>query len=84
MADLTLDPKRDPRDSDDSPQDNAPSTVATPEGDNEFAPDQPLAPLEDSDETVQKWPTTPPAEEHHEPSGLEKFIDDISHGKLVP
>jgi hypothetical protein len=26
----------------DSPMDEEPSTVATPEGDNEFAPDQPL------------------------------------------
>ena len=29
----------------DSPEDNEPDTIATPEGDNEFAPDQPLAPL---------------------------------------
>ena len=28
----------------DSPMDAEPSTVATPEGDNEFAPDQPLKP----------------------------------------
>ena len=26
----------------DSPQDNVPDTIVTPEGDNEFAPDQPL------------------------------------------
>lgn len=28
----------------DSPADNGPDTVATPEGDNEYAPDQPLQP----------------------------------------
>ena len=28
----------------DSPEDNEPDTVATPEGDNEYAPDQPLTP----------------------------------------
>ena len=27
-----------------SPEDNQPDTVATPEGDNEYAPDQPLSP----------------------------------------
>lgn len=26
----------------DSPEDNEPDTIATPEGDNEYAPDQPL------------------------------------------
>ena len=30
----------------DSPEDNEPDTVATPEGDNEYAPDQPLSPSE--------------------------------------
>jgi hypothetical protein len=28
----------------DSPEDNEPDTLATPEGDNEYAPDQPLTP----------------------------------------
>jgi hypothetical protein len=27
-----------------SPDDNKPDTIATPEGDNEYAPDQPLSP----------------------------------------
>jgi hypothetical protein len=31
----------------DSPQDEEPETVATPEGDNEYAPDQPLTPVLD-------------------------------------
>ena len=30
----------------DSPMDAEPSTVATPEGDNEFAPDEPLKPVD--------------------------------------
>ena len=33
--------------------DNEPDTIATPEGDNEFAPDQPLKPI---DEGHQKPP----------------------------
>ncbi len=40
MADETLTPNsHDPRNSPDNPQTHQPSTVATPEGDNEFAPD---------------------------------------------
>ena len=42
-----LDPTPEAKDSPDSPQDNQPSTVATPEGDNEYAPDQPLKPAAD-------------------------------------
>ena len=43
MADNDLTPNaKDPRDSPDSSQTNEPETVATPEGDNEYAPDQPL------------------------------------------
>ena len=30
----------------DGPEDNEPDTIATPEGDNEFSPEQPLAPLD--------------------------------------
>ncbi len=48
-----LDPKHDVRDSDDVPMDREPNTVATPEGDNEYAPDQPLTPLPDG---LQKTP----------------------------
>ena len=38
----------------DSPQDHEPDTVATPEGDNEFAPDQPLARLPDDAEQIPR------------------------------
>ncbi len=31
----------------DSPNDNEPTSIATPEGDNEIAPDQPLEPAAD-------------------------------------
>ena len=41
MPDLT---PQHPTEPPDSPEDNQPSTVATPEGDNEYAPDQPLSP----------------------------------------
>ena len=45
MPDPTLTPDpNDPEDSPDDPQTNQPDTVATPEGDNEFAPGQPLKP----------------------------------------
>ncbi len=41
----TLTPEEhDPRDSPDSPETNEPDTVATPEGDNEYRPDEPLEP----------------------------------------
>jgi hypothetical protein len=35
-----------PTEPSDSPEDNQPDTIATPEGDNEYAPDQPLSPGE--------------------------------------
>ncbi len=48
MADKTLTPDAgDPRDSPDDPETKEPQTVATPEGDNEYAPDQPLRPAPD-------------------------------------
>ena len=50
--DLTLNAK-DPRDSPDSSQTEEPETVATPEGDNEYAPDQPLKP---APEGLQRTP----------------------------
>ncbi len=34
----------------DNPEDNEPEVVGTPEGDNEFAPDQPLAQVPDDAE----------------------------------
>ena len=51
-SDLTPNPK-DPRNSPDSSQTEEPTTVATPEGDNEFAPDQPLTP---APEGLQRTP----------------------------
>ena len=47
MSNSNLDPKPDAKNSPNHPQDNQPSTVATPEGDNEYAPDQPLKPAPD-------------------------------------
>ena len=48
-----LNAETDPRDTPDSPQDHEPDTVATPEGDNEYAPDQPLKP---APEGLQRTP----------------------------
>jgi hypothetical protein len=44
MTASNLDPEPDPRDSPDSPEDNEPNTLATPEGDAEDLPDAPLKP----------------------------------------
>jgi hypothetical protein len=53
MPENGLDPKADPFDSPDTPADHEPKTVATPEGDNEFAPDQPLKPIQETEGTLQ-------------------------------
>lgn len=45
MAEKILTPNpNDPRDSPDSPETDQPNTVGTPEGDNEYTPDEPLTP----------------------------------------
>jgi hypothetical protein len=44
MMAASLEPKQNPLDSPERPMDNEPDAIATPEGDNEFAPDQPLTP----------------------------------------
>jgi hypothetical protein len=54
MGASNLDPKPDPRDSPDTPQDNEPDTVATPEGDDEGLPDAPLKP---APEGLQRTPS---------------------------
>ena len=54
MADKTLSPNaNDPFDSPEDPETNRPDTVATAEGDNEYAPDQPLQP---APEGLQRTP----------------------------
>jgi len=73
-------------------------TVSTPEGDNEFAPDQPLQPseVEEDVEGLQRWPSnsqmeydkdqSAPGDEndpaHHK--GVQRVIDEISTGKILP
>ncbi len=49
---LTPNPN-DPRDSPDNAQTEQPDTVGTPEGDNEYSPDQPLRP---APEGLQRTP----------------------------
>jgi hypothetical protein len=44
MTASNLDPKPDPRDSPDTPEDNEPDTLTTPEGDDEDLPDVPMKP----------------------------------------
>ena len=54
MTDNPLLPNEDdPADSAESPETHEPDTVATPEGDNEYAPGQPLRP---APEGLQRWP----------------------------
>jgi hypothetical protein len=68
-----------------------PDALATPEGDAEFPPDEPLAP-EVVDADVEGLVTPPgnaplPYESdtgEHKPSLMEKVIDEISHGTLLP
>jgi hypothetical protein len=52
MAKSNLDPKPDPRDSPDTPEDNEPDTLETPEGDEEWPPDKPLKPIPDEMQTL--------------------------------
>jgi hypothetical protein len=64
-------------------------TVATPQGDGEFAPDQPLgdAEVESAVEGLQTPPGSGPAGsegEEHEPRLMERVIDEISRGTLLP
>jgi hypothetical protein len=64
-----------------------PDTVATPEGDNEFRPAEPLYPaaVEASLEGLQiPQGSAPAADGPHKPSLLEEVIDEISHGTLLP
>jgi hypothetical protein len=57
MAASNLDPKPDPLDSPDTPEDDEPDTVATPEGDNEDVPDAPLKPTPDGMQRVRSIDT---------------------------
>jgi hypothetical protein len=76
-------------------------TVSTPEGDNEFAPDQPLQPSEVEADVrgLQPWPTNsameydkdrrPPEDtldenDPHRHNGVQRVIDEISTGKILP
>ena len=50
MTERSLEPASDPLDPADSPEDNEPDTVGTPEGDNEAAPDAPLRPAPEGEQ----------------------------------
>jgi len=67
--------------------DREPDTVATPEGDGEFPAKEPLAPdaVESSVAGLQTpQGAAPAAYDSDEPTLLEKVIDEISHGNLLP
>lgn len=71
-------------------------TVSTPEGDNEYAPDQPLQPSTvDSDVNgLQQWPSnsameydkdrSTPEDDPANKKGVQRVIDEISTGKILP
>jgi hypothetical protein len=72
-------------------------TVSTPEGDNEYAPDQPLEPstVGSDVEGLQRWPSNsrmeydkvsdPTSDETADhPKGVQRVIDEISTGKILP
>ena len=76
------------------------NTVSTPEGDNEYAPDQPLQPstVESDVDGLQRWPSNSAMEydkattseddanphDPPRPKGVQRVIDDISTGKILP
>lgn len=75
------------------------STVSTPEGDNEYAPDQPLEPsiVESDVDGLQRWPSNSRMEYDKDPGshdsddpntarpkGVQRVIDEISTGKILP
>ena len=49
-----MDTPRDPEFIPDTPEDNQPDVVGTPEGDNEFAPDEPLTKVPDDAEQIPR------------------------------
>ncbi len=59
-----------------------PDSIATPEGDAEFAPDQPLTPVP---EPVLIPPGSAPEPEpaSEKPKGIEKFIDEVVRGEYM-
>ena len=73
---------------------SAGKTVSTPEGDNEYAPDQPLEPstVETDVSGLQRWPSNSKMEydkaaDENDPShrkGVQRVIDEISTGKILP
>jgi hypothetical protein len=64
--------------------DRTPDTIATPEGDTEFASDQPLGPVEG---LATPPGSAPAADDADEPSAIGEMIealDEISRGKMIP
>jgi len=69
------------------PDARRPDTVATAEGDAEFDPAAPLAPnaVEASLAGLQTaLGAAPSPHDSDAPTGLERVIDEISHGTLLP
>jgi hypothetical protein len=64
-----LDPKPDPLDSPDTVPDQVPDTIATPQGDNEYGPDQPLP------AGTEPAITRPPGSEPHPRQPIRKALE---------
>ena len=63
------------------PDANLPDVIATPEGDGEFAPDEPLAPLPDA--ILIPPGSAPNPIEAEKPKGVEKFVDEVVRGEYM-
>jgi hypothetical protein len=64
------------------PDANLPDVIATPEGDGEFAPDEPLAALPDAI-LIPPGSAPNPTEDAEKPEGVEKFVDEVARGEYM-
>jgi hypothetical protein len=65
------------------PGSHLPEIIATPEGDNEFGPDTPLAPLPEGLLTPPGSAPSPYEADKTKPTRAVKFIDEIVRGEYM-
>jgi hypothetical protein len=59
-------------------------TIATPEGDNEFAAGQPVRPLEDLETPPGSAPAAYDADQASGLGAVIEILDEVSRGKIQP
>jgi hypothetical protein len=64
--------------------DRVPDTIATPEGDGEFASGEPLAPVDGLEIPPGNAPAAYEADKPSEMSEMIEVLDEISRGRLLP